>query len=84
MALLDCVYTRPTLYVFSFSSCGVAVINRTPTWGGGKIVEWCGQTNEKLTVKDTIHETMGLWYVRIASDRAHANDGVMSGMGISK
>jgi hypothetical protein len=48
------------------------------------MVAWCGQTNERLTVRDTIHETMGLWYVRIASDRVHANDGVMSGMGISR
>jgi hypothetical protein len=44
----------------------------------------CGQTNERLTVRDTINETTGLRYVRMASDRAHANDGVMSGMGISK
>jgi hypothetical protein len=51
---------------------------------GGKIVAWCGQTNERLTVGDTIRETMELWYVRMASDQAHANGGVMSGMGISK
>ena len=49
--------------------------------GGGKKDTWCGQTNERLTVRDTIHETTGL---RTASGRAHANDGVMSGRGISK
>ena len=42
-------------------------------------------TNKRETnCKGHYTRDYGLRYVRMASDRAHANDGVMSGMGISK
>ena len=50
-----------------------------------KTVAWCGQTNEtNCKGHYTRHYGITVLTVRMASDLAHADDGVMSDMGISK